>query len=244
MKKSILTLLLALLLALGLAACGGGAAVEPAEEESTETTEPAEAEEAEENTEETASAEGASKLVAVYDSMDPEAGIHMVYDVYLESLGTTRYDVHTKGGTYYARQSMQKEGYEDYDSVKFIQDGVFYTLHVKDQDGISMKGPSTDKAIITDSVYSGIQLCKDRTDFTAGQTEVDGTTYDSETFPVSAASPMEQTFCFDGDGNLAVYIAAASEQYSTPEVKYTILSIDDQVDESLFDISGYTIEEQ
>ena len=241
MKQSILTLLLALLLALGLAACGGGTAEEPAEaEESTETTEPAESEEPEE----TEPAEGTSKLVAVYDSMDPEAGVHMVYDVYLESLGTTRYDVHTKGGTYYARQSMQKEGYEDYDSVKFIQDGVFYTLHVKDQDGISMKGPSTDKAIITDSVYSGIQLCKDRTDFTAGQTEVDGTTSDSETFPVSAASPMEQTFCFDGDGNLAVYIAAASEQYSTPEVKYTILSIDDQVDESLFDISGYTIEEQ
>lgn len=241
MKQSILTLLLALLLALGLAACGGGTAEEPAEaEESTETTEPAESEEPEE----TEPAEGTSKLVAVYDSMDPEAGVHMVYDVYLESMGTTRYDVHTKGGTYYARQSMQKEGYEDYDSVKFIQDGVFYTLHVKDQDGISMKGPSTDKAIITDSVYSGIQLCKDRTDFTAGQTEVDGATYDSETFPVSAASPMEQTFCFDGDGNLAVYIAAASEQYSTPEVKYTILSIDDQVDESLFDISGYTIEEQ
>ncbi len=238
MKQSILTLLLALLLALGLAACGGGTAEEPAEaEESTETTEPAESEEPEE----TEPAEGTSKLVAVYDSMDPEAGVHMVYDVYLESMGTTRYDVHTKGGTYYARQSMQKEGYEDYDSVKFIQDGVFYTLHVKDQDGISMKGPSTDKAIITDSVYSGIQLCKDRTDFTAGQTEVDGATYDSETFPVSAASPMEQTFCFDGDGNLAVYIAAASEQYSTPEV---ILSIDDQVDESLFDISGYTIEEQ
>ena len=241
MKQSILTLLLALLLALGLAACGGGTAEEPAEaEESTETTEPAESEEPEE----TEPAEGTSKLVAVYDSMDPEAGVHMVYDVYLESMGTTRYDVHTKGGTYYARQSMQKEGYEDYDSVKFIQDGVFYTLHVKDQDGISMKGPSTDKAIITDSVYSGIQLCKDRTDFTAGQTEVDGATYDSETFPVSATSPMEQTFCFDGDGNLAVYIAAASEQYSTPEVKYTILSIDDQVDESLFDISGYTIEEQ
>ncbi len=197
MKQSILTLLLALLLALGLAACGGGTAEEPAEaEESTETTEPAETEEPEE----TEPAEGTSKLVAVYDSMDPEAGVHMVYDVYLESMGTTRYDVHTKGGTYYARQSMQKEGYEDYDSVKFIQDGVFYTLHVKDQDGISMKGPSTDKAIITDSVYSGIQLCKDRTDFTAGQTEVDGATYDSETFPVSAASPMEQTFCFDGDG--------------------------------------------
>ena len=241
MKQSLLALLLAPLLALVRAARGGGTAEEPAEaEESTETTEPAESEEPEE----TEPAEGTSKLVAVYDSMDPEAGVHMVYDVYLESLGTTRYDVHTKGGTYYARQSMQKEGYEDYDSVKFIQDGVFYTLHVKDQDGISMKGPSTDKAIITDSVYSGIQLCKDRTDFTAGQTEVDGTTYDSETFPVSAASPMEQTFCFDGDGNLAVYIAAASEQYSTPEVKYTILSIDDQVDESLFDISGYTIEEQ
>ena len=246
-KQSVLTLLLVLLLALTLCACGGAAEAPAEAEESAETAETAEpAEEEEPETPaEGQTADGVSRLAAIYDRMDPKSGIHMNYDVYLDNLkATSRYDVHSKAGTYYARQSLLKDGYEDYDTIKFIQDGAFMTLHVKDKTGISVKGPSTDNIMITDSVYSAVQQCQGRDDFSAGQVEVDGITYDAEIFPVASVAPMEQTFCFDENGELALYIAAASEDYGTPEVKYTINVIDDAVDESLFDISGYTITEQ
>lgn len=232
MKRSILTLLLALLTVLALCACGGTA------------EEPAETAEAEE-TAETAEEESGpvSKLVAVYDSMDPETGVHMNYDVYIVSMDTTsQYDVHGKGGTYYARQSMEK--YEGYDSIKFIQDGMFYTLKVRDNTGISMKGPSTDNAMITDGVYSAIQQCRSRDDFTVGEATLNGETYEAELFPAIASAPIAYTFCFDEAGNLVGLIYEANEDLGTPEMDYTIRVIDDQVDESLFDISGYTITEQ
>ena len=58
-------------------------------------------------------------------------------------------------------------------------------------------------------------------------------------------SISEAIFCFDGDGNLAFYVCSKDPDAETPSVTdavYTIHSIDDQVDPSVFDISGYTIE--
>lgn len=235
MKKSILTLFLALVVAMALCACGGETAQEPAETEETET-----AAETEEAAETEVPDEVVSRLAAVCDSMDPETGIHMNYDLYMASLDvTTTFDTQGKGNSYYERQTTV--GLEDYDKIKLVLDGTYYTLQVRDMTGISVDiGDYTyDNPMMHDSIFSSMMACKDRTDFTVGQTELNGQTYASETFPEKADTGGEMTFCFNEDGSLAGCILVSTLE--DEPMKTTINSIDSQVDESLFDVSGYTI---
>lgn len=243
MKRS-LSALLALLLVLTLCACGAAEeAADQAQEETAQTQEEG-TETQEEGTEAQEETGNGSKLAAVFDAMDPETGVHLNYDVYVDALGTNaRYDVQGKGSSCYTLQSLLREGAEDYDSIKLVLDGTYYTLQVRDKTGMSSQGMAMDNALLSDTLYAAVMRCKDRGDFTESEAVLGETTYQAEVFPVTPSSPLEQTFCFDDEGNLAGYIISANEEMGVGEMVYTVNTIDDQVDESLFTVDGYTITE-
>ena len=63
-------------------------------------------------------------------------------------------------------------------------------------------------------------------------------------FPATEFEP-EAVFCFTESGDLAYYIQGApvsSAAAAIGEAVYKIDSIDGNIDEALFDISGYTIQ--
>ena len=74
--------------------------------------------------------------------------------------------------------------------------------------------------------------------------EIDGTAYTAEVFPAGDYTP-EAVFCFTDSGELAYYIEGttpAKKGTDTGEIVYKINAIDTQIDEALFDISGYKID--
>lgn len=217
---------------------------EVTEEATPEVTEAPEDAAEEEATPE-ASTQGASKLSALYDALDPAAGIHMNYDVYVKSMDTTaRYDAYGKGEQYYCRQTVLADGMEDYDTVQCYQDGYMMSLQVKEKTGIRMEAPALDGvAMKYNDLYSAMLLRHAETEYTTEKREIDGTSYDAEIFPENETSYIEQTFCFDEQGNLAYYLVSPSEELGTDEINYKINAIDTSVDESLFDISGYEIKD-
>lgn len=90
----------------------------------------------------------------------------------------------------------------------------------------------TDNVMLMDSLYSDIQSCAQRTDYTEDTREMDGVSYMTEVFSDGAA------FYFDDAGQLVYYITDVD---GLGETVYTIHAIDGAVDEALFDISGYEI---
>ena len=93
-----------------------------------------------------------------------------------------------------------------------------------------------------DPLYVEMKFCKDRTDFTTGETELNGQTYASEFYPENSTVGVELTFCFREDGSLAGVIEMNPMLDGT--ITYSINALDDQADESLFTYSGYTLKGQ
>ena len=266
MKKKT-ALFLAFIMALCRSSCGGQAArdtgsaaesakpTEAAGSKVTETPTPEVTKAAEESKAESAAAEvkessetaeapeTVSKLNAVFNSMDPDAGIHMSYDmvtpVYPDH--PTHIDIHCKGRSFYRLDSVV--GLEAYDSIALIMDGQRYRLNEEDKTYIVYEDyiePSD--LMAADPLYVEMKFCKDRTDFTTGETELNGQTYASEFYPENSTVEVELTFCFREDGSLAGVIEMNPMLDGT--ITYSINALDDQADESLFTYSGYTLKGQ
>ena len=71
-------------------------------------------------------------------------------------------------------------------------------------------------------------------DYTVGET-----TFKAEKYPAQSEYGVDQIFCFDETGSLAYMINCANDTIGLGEYIYKIDVIDDAVDESLFDITGY-----
>lgn len=206
---------------------------------------------AEEVQEQIAAAEAASKtrVGAVVDSIDAVAGAHIKYQLRLDSMGAVQeIDAYAKGGSYYASKTTKVAGTES-TLVTVIKDGKVYNLYPDKLTGsyvTDLPLSITDKDILLmDSLYSELRTASARTDSSEQEREAEGSTYSADVYPQTEYSP-EKVFFFAEDGQLIYCFSAAPLVESASFVGdsfYTVETIDSEVDESLFDISAYTIGE-
>ncbi len=188
-----------------------------------------------------------SMIHAVCETIDAAAGAHLNYEYHSDYMDSTQiFDVHAKDGILYSAKTVKVSGSEGL-SVTFFKDGTAYVLDPDDMTGMvattTSSGIVQDNVLVMDDLYQEIYMMSKRGDYEAETREVDGSEYQVEVFPATDFSP-ETAFYFDADGKLAHVLRGAP--VSMPDLGerfYTIHSIDTDVDESLFDISGYEITE-
>lgn len=201
--------------------------------------------------EETEKTQMGPKLSAYFVKLDPNE-IHMNYDKHTDYMDSTmHYDVHCDGDTYYSSDTTEVSGYTN-TTITFIQDDAVYNLDPDDMTAVKVMDVSKSffggNLIIMDDLYKNISLyyaSGDGSDYTEDTREADGQNYAVEIYPATEYQP-ELTFYFDESGDL-VYclqgppvIEALSDM---GETFFTIHSIDNSVDTSLFDMSAYEIQE-
>ena len=189
-----------------------------------------------------------SKTGSLLKAIDPAAGAHLNYSVRNDYMDSVRdYDVHEKDGVFYSFRTLNVAGYKD-SIATFFKDGAAYTLYPEQKTGIlATESSSTilkNNILMLDDLYKLISTRGVRTDFTTGTREVGGVTYEVEVFPAESEYETETAFYYDSEGRLAYCLESAQvvDTMELGESFYTINVIDDAVDETLFDISGYTIE--
>lgn len=190
-----------------------------------------------------------SSLVnALWNRISGKIGAHLSYQMksdYLDAIQT--FDVHGKGGLYYSSCTTRVSGYES-TSVSFCEDGVMYSLSPENMTAAKVTTvPSsvTDANImVLDGLCREIYAHAQRTDFTQETREVDGVSYQAEIYPAADYQP-EAVFYFDDDGRLVYCFEGApviETAASIGETFYTVYEINEAVDESLLNLSGYTIQ--
>ena len=188
-----------------------------------------------------------SLLYALWESVDADAGVHLNYDMHTDYMDADQsYDVHGKNGVYYSRRTTQVSGLEN-TLVTFFRDGTAYNLDPDDMTGViattTTSSAITENIMLMDHLLSDIHSYAQRKDYSVEQRERDGVSYTVELFPATDNTP-EAAFYFNADGQL-VYCFKAAPVIETSvdigETVYTVYTIDEAVNEALFDISGYTI---
>ena len=188
-----------------------------------------------------------SLIYAVCEKIDANAGAHLSYEYHSDYMDSTSvFDVHAKDGILYSAKTVKVSGAEGL-TVTFFKDGTAYVLDPDDMTGMvattTSSGIAQDNVLLLDDLYQEIYMMSKRGNYETETREVDGTEYQVEVFPATDYSP-ETAFYFDADGTLVHVLRGAP--VSMPDLGerfYTIHSIDTDVDESLFDISGYEITE-
>ena len=190
-----------------------------------------------------------TRLGALVAGMDIEKGIHLHYEMKVESMGAVQeLDVYAKGTKYYSLRTTTVAGTESKMAVLYL-DGKAYNLYPDERTGtfVTETDPSLigNNVLLMDSLYSSMFNNATMTEFTQEQREIDGVSYSADIYAPTDYYP-EGVYCFTEDGQLAHLIQGAPVIESLAEMgetTYKIYAIDDQVDESLFDLSGYNIAE-
>ena len=188
-----------------------------------------------------------SRTNAAFKAIDTDAGAHLSYVLHVDSLNSdTTYDVHAKGGTYYSRRTTKVSDLEG-STITYVKDGKAYNLDPDKMEGkfVTESDLIKDNALQMDTLYQQLMSYSKNADYTEEKREYDGTSYDAEVFAETEYTP-EIAFSFDAEGQLAVVETASfttSAGTELPAQLYTIQSIDGTIDESLFDVSAYKIEE-
>ena len=189
-----------------------------------------------------------SRLYALWKSLDTEKGVHLRYQVKLESVDLPQdYDVQGKGGSSFSLRTTEVSGRE-IRAATFYQDGTAYNLDPDKKTGRVVTTSTLDvlltNAIMTDSLYRTIATRSQEMEYTKEERERKGKTYSVEVFPGSEYQG-ETAFYYDEDGNLKYCIESASKAApDLGETTYAIKEISQGVDETIFDLSGYDIEKQ
>ena len=187
-----------------------------------------------------------SKVGALWLTLDTKSGVHMNYSRTIEKMNAEQdFDVQGRGEVYYSsRTSKTVEG----TTVTFFEDGKVYNLKPEKMTGTIATTTSSDivskDVMALDDLYQAISTRAESAEFTEETREIDGTTYTAEVFPAGDYTP-EGVFCFSDSGELAYYIEGttpAKKGTDTGEIVYKINAIDTQIDDALFDISGYKID--
>ena len=190
-----------------------------------------------------------TRLGALVAGMDTGKGIHLHYEMKVESMGAVQeLDVYAKGTKYYSLRTTTVAGTESKMVVLYL-DGKAYNLYPDEKTGsfVTKTDPSLigNNVLLMDSLYSSMFNNATMTEFTQEQREIDGVSYSADIYAPTDYYP-EAVYCFTEDGQLARLIQGAPVIESLAEMggtTYNIYAIDDQVDESLFDLSGYNIAE-
>lgn len=207
---------------------------------------------------EPAAADNGSKLAAFFKSLDPEKGIHIITKSELLGLVTT-VESQSKGQHYYSTTTI--EGYPSDGSFKLYSDNRLYNMNadktgyyvevseaqaMAQQIASELTGEEVElpEAVEIwgasfDTIYSSMGAHIYETGYETLQQEVNGVVYAAEKYAAQSEYGVDQTFCFDESGRLVYVLDAASELFGTPEIVYSILQLDDVVDESLFDTTGF-----
>ncbi len=189
----------------------------------------------------------ASRVNALWQSLNSEEGVHFNYRLNSDYLNSTQdFDVHAKGGNYYSSRTTHVAGAVD-TTITVFKDGKAYNLSPDDMTGVLATETSSSiiaaDAMLMDTLYSAIFAKAQEADYTEEERMVDGVSYTAEVFPAGEYK-LEAVFCFDEEGSLKYYIEGAPVGESSIDIGesvYTVNTIDSKLDESLFDISAYAI---
>ena len=188
-----------------------------------------------------------SRTAAIYKGVDAKKGAHLDYEFHADYMDSTSIlDVHAKDGMYYSGRVTKAGGYEQ-PSATLYRDGKAYNLYPDEKRGtVALSYSSsllTENILLMDELFKEIYECAFRKDFTEEKRELEGVQYTAEVFPAQDYS-AEAVFFYDDAGRL-VHVLVGPPVYMPDfgETFYTVRSIDDKVDETLFDLSGYTITE-
>ncbi len=190
-----------------------------------------------------------SKLGTFWSQLDSADAVHLSYDMHTEYMDATQsIDSYSKGGMYYSYKLTKVSGYENA-SVVVFRDNTAYNLDPEKKTGVIATTVSSsyfsDNIERMDSLYSDIWTYAHETDCTEETREKDGVTYNVEYFPAGEYT-AECAFYFDENGQLVYVEKGAPVIEGLQDIgtsTYTIKTIDNEVDEALFDISGYEITE-
>ncbi len=190
-----------------------------------------------------------SKLGTFWSQLDSADAIHLSYDMHTEYMDATQsIDSYSKGGMFYSYKLTKVAGYES-PSIVVFRDDTAYNLDPEKKTGVIATTVSSsyfsDNIERMDSLYSDIWTYAHETDCTEETREKDGVTYDVEYFPAGEYT-AECAFYFDENGQLVYVEKGAPVIEGLQDIgtsTYTIKVIDNEVDEALFDISGYEITE-
>ena len=189
-----------------------------------------------------------SKVGALWQTLDTKSGVHMNYSRTIAKMNAEqKFDVQGRDGVYYSSRTS-KTGSLEGATITFFEDGKLYNLNPRKMTGTIATTTSSDivsqDVMRLDDLYKAISTSAESAEFTEETREIDGTTYAAEVFPAGDYTP-EGVFCFTDSGELAYYIEGttpAKKGADNGEIVYKINAIDTQIDEALFDISGYKID--
>ena len=189
-----------------------------------------------------------SKVGALWLTLDTKSGVHMNYSRTIEKMNAEQdFDVQGRGEVYYSSRTS-KTGSLEGTTVTFFEDGKVYNLKPEKMTGTIATTTSSDivskDVMALDDLYQAISTRAESAEFTEETREIDGTAYTAEVFPAGDYTP-EAVFCFTDSGELAYYIdgtTPAKKGIDSGEIVYKINAIDKEIDEALFDISGYKID--
>ena len=187
-----------------------------------------------------------SLVDSVYNSLDAGVGAHLNYSVVISSMSdiVPVRDVHAKAGSFFSMETASLYGFTTRSGECFLEDTA-YSLNPEKMEARVVTTVSfsiiKNNVLMLDDLYKLIANHAGRTDFTTETRDVEGKSCTALVYPEKGYD-AEAVFCFDESGNL-VYIleSAPVVMPSLGETFYTIFAIDTAVDESLFDISAYTV---
>lgn len=190
-----------------------------------------------------------SKLGTFWSQLDAADAIHLSYDMHTEYMDATQsIDSYSKGGMFYSYKLTKVAGFES-PSVVVFRDDTAYNLDPEKKTGVIATTVSStyfaDNIERLDTLYGDIWTYAHESECTQETREKDGVTYDVEYFPAGEYT-AECAFYFDENGQLVYVEKGAPVIEGLQEIggsTYTIKAIDNEVDEALFDISGYEITE-
>ena len=187
-----------------------------------------------------------SLLYAFSSTLDAETGVHLNYEVHRDYLNADQaYDVHGKTGVFFSLCTTRVSGFES-SSATFYQDGKTYSLKPDAGTGIlaaeTSSGLLDNNILMLDNLYSAIQGNARQKEYTVETREVGGESFTVEVYPAASEYAYERAFYFSADGQLRYCLESSPKAVSIGDSFYTVHAIDTEVDESLFDISGYAIQ--
>ncbi len=187
-----------------------------------------------------------SLLYPVYRSIDTETGAHLRYSLHTGFLdATSALDVHARGGSYYSQRTTSSGKFSS-TAATCMLDGKAYNLDPAEKTGTFVTETSLStaltNALMMDTLYQKIVQRAHDYDYTLEIRELDGAYYAVEVYPQTVYA-SGCAFFYDTEGRLVhVLEDAPAVKPDMGETFYTIESIDGELDETLFDLSGYTIE--